>query len=120
MGYDAENADPFSLYTSKQTAAIDDAIWIIAGSGKRPRQYTLRGWFIVSEITPADHPEFGFRLIGAKGGSLEPAPILNGLPWFNELFDQMAHFSLGLTQIKEVETVKRFKKLAKAAGRPMA
>jgi len=119
MGYDAENADPFSLYTNKRTAAIGDAIWIIAGNGKRPRKYKLSSWFIVSAITPADHPEFGFLLSGTNGGPLNSDIILNGLPWFSELFDQTAHFSLGLTQIKEEATVKKLKRFAAKAGRPM-
>jgi hypothetical protein len=76
-------------------------IWIITGSGKSPKRYSLGSWFIVSDIAPADNPRTGFAVRGTEGGALRPAPVLNDLPWFKGFFREMAHFSLGLQEIKE-------------------
>jgi hypothetical protein len=112
MGYPAQDADPMVLYTSKKIAAIGDTIWIVAGESQRPKQYFLRSQFILSKITPADHPDFGFALSGTEGGPIDRPALLNGKPWFDDFFKAMAHFSLGLSEITQSEVIKEFNLLA--------
>jgi hypothetical protein len=117
MGY--EDSDPTGLYTSKSTSQTGDLIWIVTGSGKSPKRYSLTSWFIVSEIEQADDPRFGLSVRGTEGGALEPAPALNGLPWFQDFFKRMAHFSLGLHEITERKVIRSLTLLAASANRPL-
>jgi len=78
MGY--EDSDPTVLYTSKTSSEIGDAIWIITGSGKSPKRFSLTSWFVVNEIAATDDARFAFAVRGTEGGALNPAPGLNDLP----------------------------------------
>jgi len=119
MGYTAEESDPFGLYTSKKISnPIGDIVWIIAGQGSSPKQYYLSSWFVISEVTQADHPDFGFTLSGKEGGAFDPMPQLDHLDWFPAFRKRMANFSLGLTEIRQPEVVEALRPVAAAAGHP--
>ena len=63
MGYSAEESNPFGLYTSKNLSnPIGDVVWIVAGVGASPKQYVLSSWFVISSVTEAEHPDFGFTV----------------------------------------------------------
>ncbi|MBX3451259.1 MAG: hypothetical protein KF777_16955 [Planctomycetaceae bacterium] len=119
MGYTAEESNPFGLYTSKKLSnPIGDVVWIVAGVGPSPKQYFLSSWFVISEVTAAEHPEFGFTLNGDEGGSFDPMARLDHLSWFPAFWRRMANFSIGLTELRDSETITAFRKVASRAGQP--
>lgn len=121
MGYSAEDSDPFGLYTSKNVSnPVGDVVWIIAGQGDSPKQYSLSSWFIVSKVTKADHPDFGFTFSGEKGGAFDPMPRLDQLEWFPAFRKRMANFSIGLTELRQPEIIEALREVAAAAGHPQA
>lgn len=119
MGYSAEESDPLGLYTSKNISnLIGDVVWIISGQGGSPKQYFLSSWFVISKVTAADHPDFGFTLSGEEGGAFDPMPRLDQLEWFPAFRQRMANFSIGLTELRQPEIIEAFRQVAFAAGRP--
>jgi hypothetical protein len=120
MGYTAEESDPFGLYTGKHVSQLlGDVVWIMAGQGKSPKQYFLSSWFIVSKVTPADHPDFGFTLSGEEGGAFDPMPQLDQLDWFPAFRQRMANFSIGLTELRQPEIIAALRQLAASSGHPL-
>jgi hypothetical protein len=121
MGYTAEESDPFSLYTSKKlNNPVGDIVWIIAGQGGSPKQYYLASRFVISKVTQADHPDFGFTLSGEVGGAFDPMPRIDQLEWFAAFRQRMANFSIGLTELRQPEVIEAFRQVAAAAGHPQA
>ena len=117
MGH--EDSDPTGLYTRKNTSQTGDLIWIVTGSGKSPKRYSLTSWFIVSHVEPADNSRFRLTVRGTEGGALNPTPILNDLPWFAGFFRRMAHFSLGLQEITDPIVIRSMRRLAASGSRPL-
>lgn len=119
MGYSAEESDPFSVYTSKCLGeVIGDTVWVIAGEEDGGRKYRLSSWFVIDSIEPSNKAAFGSTLRGIRGGAIDPKPILNDLAWFPDFFKKMAHFSLGVQEIKQSGVVDALKKLASDAEHP--
>lgn len=121
MGYTAEESNPFGLYTRKNISKpIGDVVWIIAGKGDSPKQYFLSSWFVISTVTPADHPDFGITLSGQEGGAFDPMPRLDHMEWFPEFRRRMANFSLGLTELRQADVLEALRQVAAAAGHAQA
>jgi hypothetical protein len=119
MGYTAEESDPFGLYTSKNVSnPIGDTVWIIAGKGGTPKQYFLASWFVISKVTPANHPDFGLTLSGQEGGAFDPMPRLDVMEWFPDFRRRMANFSIGLTELRQPAVIEALRQVAATAGHP--
>jgi hypothetical protein len=117
MGYEAEDCEPFSLYTSKKIADIGDIVWIITGKGDSPKQYYLCEWFLVSKLTEADDSEFGISLCGEEGGSFDKMPRLDHLEWFPDFRRRMGNFGIGLTELNPA-VIEALRRVAVEAGHP--
>jgi hypothetical protein len=108
--------DMFRVYTSK---SVDDlsgnTVWVIAGQGSSPKQYTLSSVFIVSDVGEADHPDFK-NFARGDGHRFDPPPEVNDLDWFTELRKKMANFSFGLQEITEQNHVHKLLELANRDG----
>lgn len=119
MGYTAKEATPFGLYTNKNVSdPIGDVIRIITGSADKPKRYSLTSWFIVSDVSPADHTDFGFTLSGHEGKEFARYQRLDHLPWFAAFLKRMANFSIGLTELRDEAIIDEFRRVAAEAGCP--
>jgi Domain of unknown function (DUF3883) len=101
MGYSYEEADPFSLATTKSVShMLGNKVWVIAGTGK-PRSYSLMSYFIVDEI--GDYGENGFEkaIYGSEGEEFPQGILLDNLEWIKAFVRSQSNFSLGLQPIKD-------------------
>lgn len=100
MGYPFEDAEPFSVGTSKSVERLrGERVWSISGDG-HPRRYHLRDTWIVDEVGESVQVEFSNYARG-YGVIFAPAILLSGLPWFPVFLKSQSNFSLGLQQIKD-------------------
>lgn len=115
MGYSHQEADEFSVGTSKKVDKIlGNKVWIIAGIG-RPREYYLCSWFVADNIEETDDDYFKYIVYGSEHtqrGTLDPVIKLNDLPWFKEFLKSQANFSFGLRVIQP-KFASRFEELIK-------
>ncbi len=100
MGYPFEDAEPFSVGTSKSVERLrGERVWSISGDG-HPRRYHLRDTWIVDEVGESEQNGFSNYARG-HGVIFAPAIPLSGLPWFPVFLKSQSNFSLGLQQIKD-------------------
>jgi hypothetical protein len=99
MGYGALDVDLLSILTNKPTAApVGSRVWLIAGQG-RPRTYQLRGTFLIRDIRPSPNPEFHSSISGKDGRLLDPMPVLDKEPWFENFRKSQGNFAFGFQPI---------------------
>jgi hypothetical protein len=93
--------DPYRIVTNKSIAGLKgNTVWLIAGEG-RPRSYTLCCRFIADDVGDADNPHFRHYASGFEGATFAPPIPLNGLRWFEKLYNQTQNFSLGLMPVSD-------------------
>ena len=116
MGRALHDGDPHGLVTSRPVERLlGNTVWFIVGDGASPKRYSLGSVFVVDAVGDADHQEFRYTASG-RGHTFQPPLPLNELPWFSELFRRMAHFSLGVQEVKDPRFVAELIGLAKEAG----
>jgi hypothetical protein len=97
--HDIDDAEHFRVETNNEIApnSIFRRVWVIGSSGQ-PRQYCLSEWFAVVQCEPSKVKGFKYSISGT-GDVLDPPRPLNDLPWFAQLLESQADFSLGLNAI---------------------
>ena len=119
MGRPLADGDPLSLQTNKGVERLlGNAVWFVQGDGDTPKTYSLGSIFIVSETGNAGRDEF-HRFARGSGHVFQPPVPLNGLGWFQDLFGAMAHFSLGVHELKDERLIAALRQLSSASGYPL-
>lgn len=116
MGRSLHEGDPLGLLTNKPVQPLlNNVVWFVVGDGVAPKGYTLGSVFIVDRVGESAEEEFE-RYARGRGHVFQPPPVLNDLDWFPEFFKDMAHFSLGVQEIKEPRFIEGLFNLAAQAG----
>ncbi len=116
MGKSLHEGEPLRLLTNKPVQPLlHNAVWFIVGEGAAPKRYSLGSVFLVDRV--GESAEEGFeRYASGQGHVFQPPPVLNDLGWFPEFFKGMAHFSLGVQEVKEPRFIEGLLGLAAQAG----
>ena len=109
-----EDPEPLSAETNKPFAknVIGETVWIIAGSGSKPRKYALASTFVVNEISEQDGRDFQYKVSGPDGKVFRPPILLNELSWFREFLRDQQNFRRGLREITEPRVIEELQRLA--------
>jgi hypothetical protein len=100
MGRSLHEGEPLRLLTSKPVQHLrGNTVWFVVGDGEAPKRYSLGSVFVVSDIGEANEEGFEHFASG-QGYVFQPPPLINDLAWFPEFFKTMAHFSLGVQEVK--------------------
>ncbi|HET6884098.1 MAG TPA: hypothetical protein VFI31_28345 [Pirellulales bacterium] len=110
------DGDPLSLQTNKAVDhLLGNAVWFVQGDGVRDKDYSLGSIFIVSETGNTGREEFQ-RFARGSGHVFEPVVRLNVLDWFTEFFRAMAHFSLGVHELKDERLIAALRQVSSESG----
>lgn len=105
MGRLLSDGDPLSLQTNKGVDhLVGNAVWFVQGDGDSPKAYSLGSVFIVSVTGDTGREEFQ-RFARRSGHAFQPSVLLNGLAWFPDFFRAMAHFRLGVHELKDERSI---------------
>ena len=116
MGQSFEEDEPLKLHTNKPVEhLLGNTIWFIVGDGESRKRFTLGSVFVVNEVGESVEGEFRHFAQG-DGHVFRSKPELNELAWFSDFFKAMAHFSLGVQEIKNLRFVEALLDLASQAG----
>jgi len=116
MGRPLHDGDPLSLMTKKAVQhLLQNAVWFVQGDGTAPKCYSLGSIFVVNEVGETGEEEFK-RFARGRGHVFEPLIPLNDLEWFPKLFKALAHFSLGVQEVKDERFISELIRLAEQAG----
>lgn len=116
MGRPLSDGDPLSLQTNKGVEQLlGNAVWFVQGDGTRQKEYSLGSVFIVSETGNTGNEEFR-RFARGSGHVFQPPVSLNALSWFPDFFKAVAHFSLGVHELKDERLIAELRGLASADG----
>ncbi|MEI9948335.1 MAG: hypothetical protein WDO74_04975 [Pseudomonadota bacterium] len=114
--YTRNSTGPVSFVTSKPEKTVrrmlGHTVWVISGerSGRRT-EYHIEGNFEPTELARSGE----VWTISGPGNSL-PAPLLvTDEPWFLELLNEQANFSLGLSPIRSVTVLAKLASLVQGA-----
>lgn len=120
MGRKLEDGDPLNLLTKRPPVKLlDNTVWFVVGHGGAPKSYSLGSVFIVTEVGETGQTEFKYFARG-QGHVFQPQPVLSNLEWFPEFFKKLAHFSLGVQELKQPRFVDELRQLAVQAGATIA
>jgi len=112
MGYSADGLTEPCIVTNKAVAGlIGNRIWLIQGKGK-PRQYALRGTFVVDSTGPDTEDGFRYVVRGRKGEFFRPPICISVLPWFDRFRASQGNFAFGLQRISDPAVVKELKRVS--------
>ncbi|MGH7137946.1 MAG: hypothetical protein ACREHD_19530, partial [Pirellulales bacterium] len=116
MGRPLSDGDPLSLQTNKAVdQLLGNAVWFVQGDGVRDKDYSLGSVFVVGETGNTGREEFQ-RFARGNGHVFQPVVRLNGLDWFPEFFRAMAHFSLGVHEVKDERLIAALRQLSLESG----
>jgi hypothetical protein len=112
MGYSADEIYEPCIVTNKPVAGlIGNRIWLIQGEGK-PRQYVLRGTFIIHSTGPDTDDGFRYLVRGRTGEFFRPPICISALPWFDRFKRSQGNFAFGLQRISEPAVIEELKRLS--------
>lgn len=116
MGRSLHEGDPLALVTSRGAdRLLHNMVWFVVGDGAAPKRYSLGSVFTVNEVGKNDGQDFKYYARG-DGHVFDPPVPLDELDWFSEFFKKLAHFSLGVQEIKDSRFIDELKRLAADAG----
>jgi hypothetical protein len=116
MGRALHEGEPLRLLTDKPVRPLlHNTVWVVVGEGDSPKRYSLGSVFVVNDVGETREDGFGHYATG-PGHVFEPPPELNGLEWFPDFFRGVAHFSLGVQEVKELRFIESLVGLANTAG----
>jgi len=116
MGRSLNEGDPLTLVTNRSVQhLLQNAVWFVQGDGTAPKNYSLASVFVVNEVGETGEEDFK-RFARGSGHVFDPLVPLNDLEWFPEFFKALAHFSLGVHEVKEDRFVGELMRLAEEAG----
>ncbi len=108
--------EPLRLLANKPVDHLrDNVVWFVVGEGESPKRFTSGSVFKVSEVGDTVGDGFKHHAQGS-GHVFQPPPALNDMEWFPDFSKAMAHFSLGVLEVKEPRFVEEFIGLASHAG----
>jgi hypothetical protein len=117
VGRSLFEGEPLRLLTNKPVERLlGNAVWFVVGDGDAPKRYSLGSVFVVDDFGEAAEDGFTSWASGRDGHVFQPPVPLNDLEWFPEFFKSMAHFSLGVQEVKETRFVEALDGLAAEAG----
>jgi hypothetical protein len=101
MGQTLHEGDPLGLLTNKPVQQLpSNMVWFVQGDGVTPKHYSLGSVFLVKEVGETD--EAGFKQYAhGKGHVFRPPVPLHELEWFPDFFKAIAHFSVGVQEVKD-------------------
>lgn len=100
MGRSVVDGDPLKVLSNKSLQHLHDhVVWIIQGDSGQSKAYSLASAFIVTEVGETGQDDFKSFARGDGHVFRPPIPIQHE-PWFDELFKVIAHFSLGVCEVK--------------------
>lgn len=110
------DGNPLRLITTRRIQhLLHNAVWFVQGDGTAPKSYSLGSVFVVAEVGETTEAKFSLFAEG-QGHVFQPPVPLNELEWFKSLFKAVAHFSLGVQELKEERFVEGLIQLASQAG----
>jgi hypothetical protein len=116
MGRPLREGDPLSLLTNKPVQhLLQHALWFVQGDGAAPKRYSLGSVFLVSEVGETGEDEFK-RFARGQGHAFQPPVPLNDLEWFPDFFKALAHFSVGVQEVKDERFIEELLRLGSQAG----
>ena len=111
MGYPASDVNVLGIVTNKSAADAQGArVWLITRG--KPKQFWLRGIFIVDSIERSLHPKFKTRVGGSAGALFNPMLRLDEEPWFDEFKYEQGNFAFGFQPINNPVAVKGLQAVA--------
>lgn len=118
MGRGYAPGEEFSYSTKKPESYLRGAIgawaWVIVGEKTTGgTAFHLVGVYAIAEVREEDD---GF-VVSGPGNPFEPPLLLNSEPWFQELIQEQANFSLGFNRIRGAAVVAALETRLAAAGR---
>jgi hypothetical protein len=120
MGRSLEDGDPLRVLSKRSVQKLlHNTVWFVVGRGESPKTYSLGSVFIVSELGETGQDEFKHFARG-QGHVFQPQPVLNDLDWFRGFFKDLAHFSLGVQEVKEPRYIEELQRLALQGGAAIA
>ena len=112
MGYSADELTEPCIVTNKAVEGlIGNRVWLIQGSGK-PRQYVLRGTFVVDSTGPDTEDGFRYLVSGRQCEFFRPPICVSALPWFERFKRSQGNFAFGLQRISEPAVVDELKRVS--------
>lgn len=92
--------------------ALGNTVWVIQGvrTGGHTR-FTLCGAYVAEQLHPPAESQNTFRISGRSLRLFEPQLSLNGLEWFQTLFESQRNFSLGFNRISDEPVIKALNSL---------
>jgi len=114
MGYSASSLlDPRAFTNNPVDELPNNALWLISGEGKSPKEFFLAAVFKVyqAKTNCYDHPLFKNAAYG-HGHIFGETIRLNGLSWFESFKKSMSNFKYGLCEIEEKDVIVELRKLA--------
>lgn len=114
MGYSCTDIPYPRVKTSKPINGLEgSAIWLIAGEGKRPKNFYLAAKFIVENCEFNKYPATKLpNEISGKGKLLGKRICLDGTPLLNQIKKQTANFVSGLCELRDSAIIADLEKLA--------
>ncbi len=101
MGGPIQPATSYRVVTGKPTKRLEgNLVWMIAGEGNKPRQYSLASLFRVTETGNTGEDSLKNYAEG-HGVRFDPPIRLTDLPWFDELSKGMNRFQFGVQELKD-------------------
>lgn len=121
-----EPTKEFFIRTNKPVGELcGNTVWLIKGvlpEGERKKSFFLSRVFIATSVRGLIDEDFRNEARGTdEDGVHFPEPIaLDDLPWFNGFKKNLANFSIGLTDITDMEEhyVSKLEELSKPWGWP--
>jgi hypothetical protein len=110
---------PLSVFTNKKVSrdVVGSRVWLIAGGGDRKkREYLLRYWFVVDDITSGREHGFATCVTGSEGQVFDPMIPIEQEEWFLKLKKDQGNFAFGFSPIKDNEAVEKFEILAQSGA----
>ena len=112
MGEDCAELKRFEILTDKSVdGLLGDTVWLIAGTGRDPRRYSLCQVFVVDEVGRDSAGRFKFYARGRTGTPFNPPLPVDQEPWFPEFRESVQRFRFGLRELPS-QFLPRFQELA--------
>lgn len=96
--------------------ALGNTVWVIQGVRTGGRTlFTLCGAYVAEQLHPQTDSQNTFRISGRSLRLFKPPLPLNGLDWFQTLFESQRNFSLGFNRISDESVIEALNTLLAAS-----